>query len=1151
MTDEGEETAVSPGDRRQYGRVVVAVLAAATLVLAAAALPAVVGSGAAPALSLVPLEQANAGGDAADAAADAASGRDAAGAAGAAGAADATGATGGATNLSGSELGALSSAESTRIGGQTAPGSGDNPLRNQSTEIHFVVESEQPSYWRTGAYGEYTGQGFERVDDTQSFDGRVDPGPLRGERVAYEVRLRQSATALPTVWRPARVDTPEGTRLAAGTSLSVTDGVPAGTTYRGVSYAPAREPVVLRTAGRNYPAAVREQYLGLPDDPDTERVARFTDNLTSDANTPYTTAVRIEEWLETNKEYSLSATHDPADGTVASQFVFEMSTGYCEYFAATMTAMLRTQDIPARYVVGYSTGQQTAPGEYTVRAMNAHAWVEVYFPDVGWVRFDPTPGSSRLTTERRAFADGTDQSTAAYNPDESGSPGESFTPAQTPTGGDQTVDGATAEADGQRANATGQTADGTGVTSGTATNESGTVIGGERTATGEDSESGTTDSGRETGSPPTGEDTTTTVTERVTGTPAGDVTATGDRTNTSGTTTGGEGTTSGGTTTTDDQTTEDETTTDDQTTEDETTTDDQTTEDETTTDDQTDDTRENNETTGADPSGETTTRPPIRAELNRTAVPGATVAVTITRDGEPVVARVSFNGAPTGVTNASGVVVGEVPYARELNVTVTPRTRGALASGGTTAVATSAAAPAGNVTTVATSDATAITPTTNPATTENDTGSNSTTYTLDTRASVSVVGSVRSGREVTVVATVSDVPVRGGAVLLGGSRVARTDRLGRATVRLPTEPGTYTLGVQRGPVAGNRSVTIHRLNLTSEVEWPIAVPFAPVTVTTTLDGDTVDGATVRRGGAVVGETGPSGRVTATLPARDRSTFVARAGGQRATTAVTGVLRTTAVLVIGVTTLVGVVAVAARRVGVGPTAVARRLRRASAAAAQAVLAGVLWVADAADRAGAALVRLVADLVTRRLALTQLPARLAHLSAAAAAVLAAGVLAAFGRIRGPLGRRGETPTGTAGGDDDGQTLSAQRVIRKAWRQFVTGLSVRRVRTKTPGELARWALERDGLPAAPVRRLRDGYRAVEYGAADPTAYVDRVRTALAGVRGDAADDSGDDERTDTQDRTDMQDGRPGDGTGHGNRSGSGDGTKSEDGSEMGGRS
>ncbi len=595
VTDEGEETAVSPGDRRQYGRVVVAVLAAATLVLAAAALPAVVGSGAAPALSLVPLEQANAGGDAADAAADAASGRDAAGAAGAAGAADATGATGGATNLSGSELGALSSAESTRIGGQTAPGSGDNPLRNQSTEIHFVVESEQPSYWRTGAYGEYTGQGFERVDDTQSFDGRVDPGPLRGERVAYEVRLRQSATALPTVWRPARVDTPEGTRLAAGTSLSVTDGVPAGTTYRGVSYAPAREPVVLRTAGRNYPAAVREQYLGLPDDPDTERVARFTDNLTSDASTPYTTAVKIEEWLETNKEYSLSATHDPADGTVASQFVFEMSTGYCEYFAATMTAMLRTQNVPARYVVGYSTGQQTAPGEYTVRAMNAHAWVEVYFPDVGWVRFDPTPGSSRLTTERRAFADGTDQSTAAYNPDESGSPGESFTPAQTPTGGDETVDGATAEADGQRANATGQTANGTGVTSGTATNESGTVTGGERTATGEDSESGTTDSGRETGTPPTGEDTTTTVTERVTGTPAGDVTATGDRTNTSGTTTGGEGTTSSGTTTTDDQTTEDETTTDDQTTEDETTTDDQTTEDETTTDDQTDDTRENND----------------------------------------------------------------------------------------------------------------------------------------------------------------------------------------------------------------------------------------------------------------------------------------------------------------------------------------------------------------------------------------------------------------------------------------------------------------------------------------------------------------------------------------------------------------------------
>jgi len=55
-----------------------------------------------------------------------------------------------------------------------------------------------------------------------------------------------------------------------------------------------------------------------------------------------------------------------------------------------MVAMLRSQGIPARYAVGYSTGEQVEDGRYEVRGMNAHAWVEVYFPDVrlGPVRAD-------------------------------------------------------------------------------------------------------------------------------------------------------------------------------------------------------------------------------------------------------------------------------------------------------------------------------------------------------------------------------------------------------------------------------------------------------------------------------------------------------------------------------------------------------------------------------------------------------------------------------------------------------------------------------------------------------------------------------------------------------------------------------------------
>jgi hypothetical protein len=72
-------------------------------------------------------------------------------------------------------------------------------------------------------------------------------------------------------------------------------------------------------------------------------------------------------------------------------FLFEADEGFCEQFASATAVMLRSLGIPTRFVAGYTPGRRNPfTGYYEVRNSDAHTWVEVWFPDVGWYEFDPT-----------------------------------------------------------------------------------------------------------------------------------------------------------------------------------------------------------------------------------------------------------------------------------------------------------------------------------------------------------------------------------------------------------------------------------------------------------------------------------------------------------------------------------------------------------------------------------------------------------------------------------------------------------------------------------------------------------------------------------------------------------------------------------------
>ena len=302
--------------------------------------------------------------------------------------------------------GPLSLHEETEVGQEDDPFSDEtNEFREQDERHLFTVESDRPSYWRIGSYETYTGTGWSADRSFSQYDGafEYETEQLAGETITHRVTVEEPRAILPVAWRPEAVDVDGDVEVRSDGAVRADSPLEGSDSYTVESVAPPTDPDVLREAGTSYPAEIEDRYTQLPSD-EPDRVGEFTSELTEGDETPYDKAVTIESWLRSEKDYDLEATHDPSE-TVADQLIFEMDEAYCEYFATAMVSMLRNEGVPARYVVGYATGIETDDGVYEVSGTHAHAWVEVYFPGVGWVPFEPTPPDDRQAGEEAAFSE--------------------------------------------------------------------------------------------------------------------------------------------------------------------------------------------------------------------------------------------------------------------------------------------------------------------------------------------------------------------------------------------------------------------------------------------------------------------------------------------------------------------------------------------------------------------------------------------------------------------------------------------------------------------------------------------------------------------------------------------------------------------------
>ena len=158
--------------------------------------------------------------------------------------------------------------------------------------------------------------------------------------------------------------------------------------YQGAARLPLVTPSDLRKDPPDYPQEIRDSYLQLPRlDP---RVKKLAENITARSTNDYDKAANIQRYLIANYAYTLNLTSAGKDPL--AYFLFARRAGHCEYFATAMTIMLRSIGVPARYVTGFLPGEYNdVGGDYIIRGSDAHAWVEVYFSDYGWMTFDPTP----------------------------------------------------------------------------------------------------------------------------------------------------------------------------------------------------------------------------------------------------------------------------------------------------------------------------------------------------------------------------------------------------------------------------------------------------------------------------------------------------------------------------------------------------------------------------------------------------------------------------------------------------------------------------------------------------------------------------------------------------------------------------------------
>ena len=275
-------------------------------------------------------------------------------------------------------------------------------LKRDAPQNLFTVTVESngidPFYLRANVLSNYTQRGWiagrhDVVEDTDS--PVLDTTPSFNQQPVDSfnatVRVSNLADNPPVFGLPVAFTGLGGSSWSAVDQIVLGAHTKRGQVYRETVNQLSWSPENLQAATSDQNLFIAQRYLDVPNSMPA-KVKDLVAQLTRGVDGPYAKARALNDYFTDPKNgftYSLDATQGDSGNDLAD--FLTVKAGYCQQYAGALGIMLRMAGIPARVVLGYTHPKPSANGTFTVTTNNAHAWVEAFFDEQGWVPFDPTP----------------------------------------------------------------------------------------------------------------------------------------------------------------------------------------------------------------------------------------------------------------------------------------------------------------------------------------------------------------------------------------------------------------------------------------------------------------------------------------------------------------------------------------------------------------------------------------------------------------------------------------------------------------------------------------------------------------------------------------------------------------------------------------